>query len=65
MKLLLDSHTLIWAADDPAQLAAAIELNARRLAAGTGTITLVSADRELDAAALAEGLTVDDPANHP
>lgn len=50
---------------DAVQLAAAVELNARRIAAGTGTITLVSADQELNAAALAEGLTVDDPANHP
>jgi predicted nucleic acid-binding protein len=50
---------------DAVQLAAAVALNSQWIAAGAGTITLVSADQELNAAALAEGLTVDDPNMHP
>jgi uncharacterized protein len=50
---------------DAVQLAAAVELNAQWIAAGTGTITLVSADQELNAAAIAEGLSVEDPNLHP
>jgi predicted nucleic acid-binding protein len=50
---------------DAEQLAAAVELSAQWTAAGTGTITLVSADQELNAAALTEGLTVNDPNVHP
>ncbi len=50
---------------DAVQLAAAVALDARWIAAGTGTITLVSADRELNAAAVAEGLSVEDPNTHP
>ena len=33
--------------------------------AGIGPITLVSADRELNAAASADGLVVEDPNAHP
>jgi len=40
-------------------------LNAQWLAAGTGMITLVSADLELNAAATIEGLPVEDPNLHP
>jgi hypothetical protein len=40
-------------------------LNAQWVAAGTGTITLVSADQELNAAARAEGLSVEDPNLRP
>jgi hypothetical protein len=47
------------------QLAAAVELSAQWTAAGTGTITLVSADQELNTAALTEGLTVNDPNVYP
>jgi uncharacterized protein len=50
---------------DAVQLAAAVELNAQWIAAGTGAIILVSADHELNAAAVAEGLTVEDPNLHP
>lgn len=56
---LADIHEL--RAYDAVQLAAALELNGRWLAAGMGGIILVSADQALNDAALAEGLTVDDP----
>lgn len=45
---------------DAVQLAAAREVHA-----ADPSLTLVSADTDLNAAALAEGLTVDDPNNHP
>jgi predicted nucleic acid-binding protein len=50
---------------DAIQLAVALRLNRRQLAAGLPTITLVSADAELLDAALAEGLLVDNPNLHP
>jgi uncharacterized protein len=62
-RLLAERHGL--RAYDAMQLAAAVELNAQWVAAGTGTITLVSADQELNAAATAEGLTVEGPNLHP
>ena len=37
----------------------------RQQAAGFGPVTLVSADRDLNAAAVAEGLTVENPNAHP
>jgi predicted nucleic acid-binding protein len=46
---------------DAVQLAAALEL--QRLS--QGGITVISADLELNAAAIAEGLSVDDPNSHP
>jgi hypothetical protein len=49
---------------DAVQWAAAIEANARCTALGT-TLTFVSADVTLNAAALAEGLAVEDPNAHP
>jgi predicted nucleic acid-binding protein len=49
---------------DAVQLAAAVRVQQRRLAAGSFCI-LVSADAELNAAAVAEGLAVEDPNNHP
>jgi len=49
---------------DAVQLAAALELHAECLAAGT-TLTLISADGALNVAAAAEGLTVGDPNSHP
>jgi uncharacterized protein len=49
---------------DAVHLATAIEANRIYLAAGLGPLTLVSADRELNAAAIAEGLTVDDTNTH-
>ena len=49
---------------DAVQLAAGIEINRLRIQAGLTPIIFVSADKELNAAALAEGLTVDDPNNY-
>jgi hypothetical protein len=49
---------------DAIQLAAAIEANLAAAAVGE-VLTLVSADAELNAAAVAEGLAVDDPNLHP
>jgi predicted nucleic acid-binding protein len=60
---LADSHEL--RAYDAVQLAAALELNGRWLAAGMSGITLVSADHDLNTAAAAEGLLVEDPNLHP
>jgi uncharacterized protein len=60
---LAEQHGL--RAYDTVQFAAAVELNAQWVAAGTGTITLVSADQELNAADQAEGLSVEDPNLHP
>lgn len=50
---------------DAVQLAVAREVQARRLAQGLSGVTLISADRERNAAATAEGLPVDDPNQHP
>jgi len=60
---LADAHEL--RAYDALQLAAALELNGRWLAAGMSGITLVSADQDLNTAATAEGLMVEDPNVHP
>ena len=60
---LAEAHGL--RAYDSVQLAAALELNRLRVAAGMGGIILVSADLELNAAATASGLAVDDPNLHP
>ncbi len=50
---------------DAVQLAASVELHRARRASGLAPLTLVSADDELNRAALAEGLLVDDPKSHP
>ena len=50
---------------DAVQLAAALEVNGRFQSASAGGITLVSADKELNAAATAEGIAVVDPNSHP
>lgn len=55
---------------DAVQLAAALEVNRQILALGLPatvilTLTLISADDDLNAAAAAEGIGVDDPRNHP
>jgi predicted nucleic acid-binding protein len=50
---------------DAVQLAVAIEVDRLNRQAGFGLMTFISADRELNAAALAEGLAVDDRTNHP
>jgi predicted nucleic acid-binding protein len=50
---------------DAVQLAAALEVNALLVASGLPPLVLVSADTELNAAATATGLTVEDPNSHP
>jgi predicted nucleic acid-binding protein len=50
---------------DAVQLAVALEVNRSHQADGFGPVTLISADRDLNAAATAEGLAVDDPNTHP
>jgi hypothetical protein len=60
--LLARTHGL--RAYDAVQLAAAFEVHRDHQNAGIGTITLVSADRELNAAGLAEGLIVEGPSTH-
>ena len=50
---------------DAVQLAAILETEKERLASGLPSLTLLSADTDLNAAATAEGLTVDNPNNHP
>ena len=50
---------------DAVQLAAALELRRQHKAAGLAPVTLISADQALNDAALAEGLTLDDPRSHP
>lgn len=59
---LADTHAL--RANDAIQLAAAVELSTECLALKI-PLVLVSADGELNIAAEAEGLTVDNPADHP
>jgi hypothetical protein len=58
---LAESHAI--RGYDAVQLAAAMEIAAASLATGT-ILTLVSADTALNAAAVAEGLTVEDPNTH-
>jgi predicted nucleic acid-binding protein len=50
---------------DAIQLAAALEVSSSHQAGGTGTVRLISADQDLNQAASAEGLPVDDPCLHP
>jgi hypothetical protein len=50
---------------DAVQLAVVLDLHHRHQDAGLGPVTLVSADQALNDAAMAEGLTVDDPRAHP
>jgi len=52
-------------ADDAVQLAATAEPHHGRSTAGLSRLTLISADQELNAAARAEGIDVDDPTTHP
>jgi predicted nucleic acid-binding protein len=49
---------------DAVQLAAGVELNRLHTASGLTPIPFFSADKELNAAAFAEGLVIDDPNNH-
>jgi predicted nucleic acid-binding protein len=50
---------------DAVQLAVALEVQRLQGDAGLGPVTLVSADRDLNTAATAEGLSVEDPRRHP
>jgi predicted nucleic acid-binding protein len=62
-KKLAERHAL--RGYDAVQLAAALEINAQRVQVGLPSVMLLSADSELNAAALAEGLAVDNPNAHP
>jgi len=46
---------------DAVQLAVALDVHRRQVIAGLGPVALVSADRDLNNAAIAEGMTVEDP----
>jgi predicted nucleic acid-binding protein len=61
--VLAETHAL--RGYDAVQLSAALLLNTRRLARGLPAPTLVSSDAELNAAATAEGLIVENPNLHP
>lgn len=50
---------------DAVQLAGALEIQKTRQLAGASPLTFVSADNALNQAAQSEGLTVDNPNNHP
>jgi predicted nucleic acid-binding protein len=50
---------------DAVQLAVALEVRQIHQDTGRGPITVVSSDRDLNAAAIAEGFTIEDPATHP
>jgi hypothetical protein len=50
---------------DAVQLAAALELKKARDTVGLSPLLLVSADLELNTAAAAEGILVEDPNKHP
>jgi uncharacterized protein len=62
-KRLAEIHGL--RAYDAVQLAAVADLHRERMANGLSRPTLISADQDLNAAAIAEGLDVDNPAAHP
>jgi predicted nucleic acid-binding protein len=50
---------------DAVQLAVSLELHHKRNATGLSSLTLISADQELNGAASAASLLVDDPTLHP
>ena len=50
---------------DSVQLATALQTNQRRTVLGLPSLLLLSADTDLNAAAVSEGLTVDNPNDHP
>ena len=50
---------------DAVRLASALQVQRRNRAVGSPPFTLLSADRNLNRAAAAEGLLVDDPNQHP
>lgn len=49
---------------DAVQLASALQANQDRITIGGAPLTFISADNHLNIAAIAEGLTVDNPNNH-
>ena len=49
----------------PCELAAALEASRNYQTGGLGPVALVSADQDLNAAATAEGLTVENPNPYP
>jgi len=59
------AETRALRAYDAGQLASALHVNRNRTAAGLPPLTLVSADVDLNQAAQAEGLSVDNPSRHP
>jgi uncharacterized protein len=50
---------------DAVQLATVLEIHNQRMVLGLSPLTLLSADNDLNNAAIAEGLLVDNPNNHP
>ncbi|MGH9948437.1 MAG: type II toxin-antitoxin system VapC family toxin [Pyrinomonadaceae bacterium] len=50
---------------DAVQLAAVLESENARVRVGLSSLVLLSADTDLNTAAISEGLTVDDPNDHP
>lgn len=60
---LATNHAL--RAYDAVQLAAALKANAEAIQFGLPPIVLISADGELNTAAIAEGLNVENPNDHP
>ncbi|MEW6210733.1 MAG: type II toxin-antitoxin system VapC family toxin [Acidobacteriota bacterium] len=50
---------------DAVQLATAIDVNTQWVNLGMPALTLVSADADLNAAAATEGLSIEDPNDHP
>ena len=50
---------------DAVQLTVALEVNKIHQMTGADPVTVLSSDRDLNTAAAAEGLTVDDPTAHP
>jgi uncharacterized protein len=59
------ANTHVLRAYDAVQLAVALEVNRVYQMGGLGLVTLVSSDKDLNDAATAEGLTVEDPHIHP
>jgi predicted nucleic acid-binding protein len=50
---------------DSVQLAAAMEINSVRVASGESALTIASSDHELNAAAIGQGLAIEDPNAYP
>ena len=62
LKAIAEQHGL--RGYDAMQLAAECEVHVRYLAAALPAITFISADTELNTAAIAEGMTIEDPNAH-